>query len=75
MDKTNSNIATDFEIGQKVLVKNFKKNSSTDPIYIGPYCIIDTKLSSNMILIEDDNKKYWENLRNVKIFHERSGII
>ena len=58
-----------FAPGDKVLVINHPRKSKLDPIYLGPYTVVQSDMKTNRIQVEDNKTITWESIRNVKHFH------
>ena len=58
-----------YEKGNRVLIKNLKRESKLDDLFIGPYEIFDIH-ENYLIIIGSDKKKQKINVKNVKPFFE-----
>eukprot|EP00477_Mikrocytos_mackini_P004106 GAHX01005754.1.p1 GENE.GAHX01005754.1~~GAHX01005754.1.p1 ORF type:complete len:357 (-),score=44.96 GAHX01005754.1:129-1199(-) len=67
--------AHEWKEGQKVLVRNRNKNK-LDDIWNGPYTIVEVARGKNSVLLEDEYKTFWENIKHLKILQpqEEPGL-
>lgn len=66
-DKTSNN--TIYEVGDEVLVLNGNKNSKLDPIYKGPYIVLEDKNPNVVLNIDDKSVEVHKN--RVKMYYNR----
>ncbi|KRH92175.1 putative LTR transposable element, partial [Pseudoloma neurophilia] len=51
---------------EEILIKNFKRTSKTDPLYIGPYVIKEVSPDNQRVRLSDKTTYVWHNLKNIK---------
>ena len=65
-------ILFNYEIGKQVLRINQSKLKDRQN-FLGPYKIVEISKNKNRICIEDESKKEWISIRNVKPFFGEGG--
>lgn len=51
-----------YKKNDKILVKNSKRTSKFEPLFIGPYSISKTSEDNQRVLIEENEIKVWNNM-------------
>ncbi|KRH93921.1 putative LTR transposon, partial [Pseudoloma neurophilia] len=57
----------EYKIGERVLVEK-ESRSKSDPIYDGPFSIIEIYREGNMVKMEDSKKEITRNIKKIKPF-------